>query len=382
MAVAPLSPEGREKMLNSPAAHPPPGVEPNFDNPWSMATSAEAALHCLYALSTVIFFIKMYGTVRIERKMRIEDYVLATAWVLYTGAFQPVGSLLARAPMGVHQWDITLRRFARYLFLQYTLLVVWGILILLLKTTILLQYLRVFVPAGTRNITFWATQIVLYTNIAYYVAFTFIQIFSCYPRAKFWDKTIMEGHCIDIFAVNVSGAVVCLVSDLAILLIPQGVVTKLNLPKSKIIGLCALFTIGIFACVTSAVRVYYNVRLWQDQTDVTHQLAYMSFWGTAQLPAGFLVTCLPGIPKVVNYARTKPWCIRLETSLRSVLKVPSEKVHTNRQIITIGGGAKKNQKAAIVSDVEFRDLMGTDQMSLSSTSHVNTVARSNFRDEA
>lgn len=81
MALPPLSPEAREKMLNLPAAHPPPGVEPNFDNPASMGTSAEAALHCLYALSTIIFFIKMYGTVRIERKMCIEDYVLAMAWV-------------------------------------------------------------------------------------------------------------------------------------------------------------------------------------------------------------------------------------------------------------------------------------------------------------
>lgn len=147
---------------------------------------------------------------------------------------------------------------------------------------------------------------------------------------------------------------------------------------SRVISL----TIRNSACVTSAVRIYYNVRLWKNQTDITHQLAYMSFWGTAQLPAGFLVTCLPGIPKVVNYARTKPWCLRLETSLRSVLKVSTEKVHTTRQIVTIGGGPKKNHKGTVVSDLEFRDLVASDQMSLSSTSHINTVARGNFRDEA
>lgn len=185
-----------------------------------------------------------------------------TLKVIYTGAFQPVGVMLARAPMGVHQWDITWRQFGRYLFvclvvfsvrgvlsnfsqLQYCLLVIWGILILLLKATILLQYLRVFIPAGTRNFTFWAIQVLLYTNVVYYVAFSFLQIFSCSPREAFWDKTIVEGHCIDIFAVNVSGAIVCLVSDLAILLIPQGIVMKLNVPKSRLIGLCALFTIGI-----------------------------------------------------------------------------------------------------------------------------------------
>lgn len=128
--------------------------------------------------------------------------------------------------------------------------------------------------------------------------------------------------------------------------------------------------------------MYYNVKLFQDQTDATHQLAYMSFWGTAQIPAAFLVICLPSVPKVINYARTKPWCARLETSLRSALRVSTEKVTTTKQIVTIGGGPKRNQKATVVSDVEFRDLMASDGMSLSSTSHVNTVGRGNFRDEA
>ena len=79
----------------------------------------------------------------------------------------------------------------------------------------------------------------------YYVAFMFLQMFACNPREKFWDKSIMEGRCMDIFAINVSGAVVCLVSDLAILLIPQRVVRNLNLARSRIIGLCALFAIGV-----------------------------------------------------------------------------------------------------------------------------------------
>lgn len=145
MALAPLPPEIREKMLNSPAAKPPPGVEPNFDNPSSMAFSAEATLHGLYALSTIIFFIKIYGPLRIERRMCPEDYVLTLAWVsrlwlldhlwpvtyiskvIYTGAFQPVGVLLARAPMGVHQWDITWRQFGRYLFVRSVLSIIRSI---------------------------------------------------------------------------------------------------------------------------------------------------------------------------------------------------------------------------------------------------------------
>lgn len=49
----------------------------------------------------------------------------------------------------------------------------------------------------------------------------------------------------DFFLINVSGAVVCLLSDILILLLPQRVVFKLHLPLKKKLGLCALFAIGI-----------------------------------------------------------------------------------------------------------------------------------------
>lgn len=47
--------------------------------------------------------------------------MLNSSQVVYAGAFIPVGTLLVRAPMGVHQWDITLRGFGRYLFVSLVL---------------------------------------------------------------------------------------------------------------------------------------------------------------------------------------------------------------------------------------------------------------------
>jgi hypothetical protein len=128
---------------------------------------------------------------------------------------------------------------------QYVLYTFWGVISLLLKATILLQYLRIFIVPGLRSYTFWALHILLFANVVFYIAFTFLQIFACNPIAKYWDWTIVEGKCIDIFAINVSGATVCLVSDLAILLIPQRALMKLNMPRWRIWGLSALFAIGI-----------------------------------------------------------------------------------------------------------------------------------------
>jgi hypothetical protein len=84
--------------------------------------------------------------------------------------------------------------------LQYTELIIWGIIILILKITILLQYLCIFVPNGTRGLIFWTCHAVLWFNVTYYVVWTLLELFSCQPREKFWDHTIMRGHYMDIFA--------------------------------------------------------------------------------------------------------------------------------------------------------------------------------------
>ncbi|KAI1813012.1 hypothetical protein GGS20DRAFT_555431 [Poronia punctata] len=382
--TATMSPESRERLLDMPAAAPPPGVVPDFDHPWSLEWHAEVTLHCLYSLATVLFFTKVFVQLRIVRKLTVEDYVLAVAWLVYTGAFQPTGTMFARAKLGIHQWEIKVGDLARHLFLQYCALIIWGVVMLLLKVVILLQYLRVFVPRGTRNFTFWTAHALMYLNIVYYVAFIFLQMFSCNPMEKYWDKTITGGYCMDIYAVNVSGAVVCLVSDLAIFLLPQRVIYGLNLSLARRIGLGFLFAIGLFACVTSAVRLYYNVRIWQMQTDTTYQLGYILMWGTAQIPAGFLIVCLPSAAQLTRHIRMTRWCVRFEEAIREKLNISSKRTQNTRTPVvgTFGGGGggggigrKINPTASVISDIEFRELMAEDaeDLRIRSQDHRNST---------
>ena len=115
--------------------------------------------------------------------------------------------------------------------------------------------------------------------------------------------------------------------------------------------------------MTSAVRLYYNIRLWKNQTDVTYQLGFISLWGTAQLVAGFWIVCSPSIPKTFNYLRGKPWVCRVETELRSRLRSSSPKSDT-QQVPTIGGAGRKRDGAGRpVSDVEFHDLVNKTERS-------------------
>jgi hypothetical protein len=135
--MVPSAAEKLEEMLNGPAQRPPPNVKPNFVNPWSMKYGGAVALYTILAVCTLVFVIHIYTQLRIGRKFIWEDRLLVLTWVspllrsrkrdafvlslaqvVLVGAYTPVGALLVNAPMGVHQWNITLRGFGRYLFVS------------------------------------------------------------------------------------------------------------------------------------------------------------------------------------------------------------------------------------------------------------------------
>lgn len=124
------------------------------------------------------------------------------------------------------------------------------------------------------------------------------------------------------------------------------------------------------ACVSSAARLYYDIHLWKVQEDITFLLGKISIWGCVELPAGFLIACLPSVPKTVNHVSTKTWCMQLEMSLRSPFHLASEQLTqmSERRVTSIGGHGKRDKKGTVVSDVEFRDLVArTDSASLAAS---------------
>lgn len=123
--------------------------------------------------------------------------------------------------------------------------IIYGITVFVIKLSILLQYLKIFVPSRQRNLTmFWAVNIIIGLNFIFYMAITFIEIFLCSPREKAWNVFIKTGHCLDANTANVSAAAVNCFSDFVILLLPQGVIWTLQMPLKKKIGVSVIFLMG------------------------------------------------------------------------------------------------------------------------------------------
>ena len=125
--------------------------------------------------------------------------------------------------------------------------IVYCVDLFLIKLAILLQLLRIFVPAHKRNVLFWTCHALIWLNFIYYAVYVFLAIFTCNPVKLAWSSQLdllATGTCLDLRAAYITGAAINTVSDISIVVLPQPWIWNLQLSLKKKIGLCAIFLIG------------------------------------------------------------------------------------------------------------------------------------------
>lgn len=111
------------------------------------------------------------------------------------------------------------------------------------KLSILLQYLRIFV-VSPQGITYYTIQVLIWTNLLYYLATTFVLIFACEPREKIWNPKI-PGSCINQQAIFILTSVVNVVTNILILILPLNCLRKLQMSLRRKLQIGLVFATGI-----------------------------------------------------------------------------------------------------------------------------------------
>ena len=93
------------------------------------------------------------------------------------------------------------------------------------------------------------TWTLIVITLAAGIAFTLVTIWQCTPIAAFWDKSILikdpSSHCFDSEAFWFSYALVNIVLDVLVLILPIHEVAKLQLPWREKGELTAVFSLGV-----------------------------------------------------------------------------------------------------------------------------------------
>lgn len=114
----------------------------------------------------------------------------------------------------------------------------------MMKSSILREWGRIFVSRRQRNLFWWICHILIGITVMFNCSIIIATSVSCSPRDKIWDKTT-RGHCVDPRITLIISAVINVVLDLFILLLPQRTIWSLHMTKGKKIGVSLVFTIGV-----------------------------------------------------------------------------------------------------------------------------------------
>ena len=118
------------------------------------------------------------------------------------------------------------------------------------KLSILTLYLRIFTGTYTRLFAWLTGAFVLSMGLGFGVA----GLFLCSPVQYFWDKTIINGQCVDL---NLYYRAFCLPNvlvDVAMIITPLPAIWGLQASVTRRLGITLIFLTGTIGMVVSCVR--------------------------------------------------------------------------------------------------------------------------------
>ncbi|KAM0505967.1 hypothetical protein D7B24_004173 [Verticillium nonalfalfae] len=166
------------------------------------------------------------------------------------------------------------------------------------KIALLISYLRLL--QGTDHKTYrkvvWAIIGFVFCS---HLGCTLALIFACDPVDKSWNP-LKAGVCLPPGPSFTGYAVVTIVSDIIVTLLPIPVLLKLNIKLEKKLGLIVVFILGIFTTICSVMRYSQINRIQFGDGNST----MLVLWGTIEFNVGNVVSSLPFLaPVFVKKAR-------------------------------------------------------------------------------
>ncbi|KAK2058248.1 integral membrane protein [Colletotrichum caudatum] len=201
-----------------------------------------------------------------------DDWMAVVSAILLGGL---AGIEIASAGLGFgsHYWNVDLANGRKIIRLFYAIEMLYILIQVFAKISILLFLSRIF-PARWFQLTVRSLIVVL---LLHALAFVLVTAFQCDPISFFWDTDNSERKCLNIGAIRYSGAGVSLAEELAILFLPLPELAKLRIDMRHKMALSFIFSLGIFSCITTMIRIKY-MAIFSSTFDMTWDNVDIVIW--------------------------------------------------------------------------------------------------------
>ncbi|OQE44232.1 hypothetical protein PENCOP_c002G07565 [Penicillium coprophilum] len=142
-------------------------------------------------------------------------------------------------------------------------------------------------------------RFILYLRISFafvtvvYVAQTLIVALQCIPLAVLWGGA--EGKCMGSVTVFISTSGLTIACDLLVLLLPLNIIFSLQATLVRKLALALVLCVGVFAVVTSILRMVSMIVAIQHPKDPTWYFSVVMVWSTTEISAAIIALSLPAL---------------------------------------------------------------------------------------
>ncbi|TEY83161.1 hypothetical protein BOTCAL_0025g00200 [Botryotinia calthae] len=160
-----------------------------------------------------------------------------------------------------------------------------------IKLSILFLYKRIFVSERFIHIVYAHIIVIsVWVTIMFFMA-----MFNCTPVNAFWTY---EGKCFNFEGLTIGYAVVNIVTDVSICILPLSKIWKLQLPIGQKMAVMLIFMLGIFEIAAALMRLM-TALFFIGSPDPTWDYATGSIWSVIEPAIGIVCACLPTIRVVL-----------------------------------------------------------------------------------
>ncbi|KAI0095751.1 hypothetical protein GGR51DRAFT_544669 [Nemania sp. FL0031] len=188
----------------------------------------------------------------------------------------------------------------------------WTISTCACKISLLYLYLKLFQLKVVFARIVWA---LIALNIIYVIVFITFFMTQCKPVWAAWDQVLNPTNCRPSEIHEITSVAVNLFLDLAVVLVPIPVVSKLQMPLSKKIGITAIFSLGFGVIGIMSWRLYTTSH--DSKPDLVYDLYILALQSHLELWLGIIAANLPTLGPLIGHISNMKFIQKLSSSSSS-----------------------------------------------------------------
>ncbi|KAK2045443.1 integral membrane protein [Colletotrichum somersetense] len=255
-------------------------------------------------IPTAMVILRLISRRIANRAMDGSDWFIVAACV-FSNALQAVSIVsVVQCGVGLSNADVVPKygsgpiiKFLKVLVVQQ---IIWAISLSLCKIAILFLYSKIFT---TRAMVMVARIMAGFTAV-WTVVTVLVAFFICRPLSDNWLLDLKNRNCGNQPAADGTMGVLNMITDIAVLVMPIPHLWKLRLETYKKVALIVTFSLGVFTCIVSALRLYYLANL--EYYDVIFNIPNALIFSALEPAVGITLACIPLLRPLLGRSKYSP----------------------------------------------------------------------------